>query len=138
MNLSISRWRPRHLLTAWTVYWIALVGVTLGSAIGAILKVLPENAKGSVSAGFGNDGLRLTVTNAGRSVWDGSVSLTAAALWVAGPPLLIWIAWLIARPARPPVVAELNADTQHTRALRESPLASFDLSRTRERESRDR
>lgn len=135
---GLSRWRSRHLLTAWTVYWLALIGVTLGSAIRAILKVLPEKAKGSVSAGFGDGGLHLNVTNAGRSVWDGTASLTTAVLWVAGPPLLMWLAWLIARPARPPVASELHANTQDTRALREASMTSFDLSRSPERETGDR
>ncbi|MEP7000890.1 MAG: hypothetical protein ABI969_10450 [bacterium] len=135
---GLSRWRSRHLLTAWTVYWIALIGVTLGSAIRGILRVLPDGAKGSVAAGFGNDGAQLTVTSAGRSVWDGSASLTAVALWVAGPPLLTWLAWLLTRPARPTVVSGPNVDSHDTRALRESPMPSFDLSRTPEHEARDR
>ncbi|MGQ0713429.1 MAG: hypothetical protein ACT4PJ_06830 [Gemmatimonadaceae bacterium] len=29
MSFSLRRWRPRHLLLAWGVYWIALIVVGL-------------------------------------------------------------------------------------------------------------
>jgi uncharacterized membrane protein YiaA len=30
---SLSRWRARHLLLAWGVYWLVLVGAMLSSAL---------------------------------------------------------------------------------------------------------
>jgi hypothetical protein len=53
--LGLSRWKPRHLLAAWSAYWAGLVLVELGPAIVLILRVaLPAGAKGSVSASFGD------------------------------------------------------------------------------------
>jgi len=101
--LGISRWRHRHLLAAWVTYWAALVAVKLGGAISAIAQVSGPNGHGSASAGFGDKGLTLTVVNPGGTIWSGSSSLAAAALWVAGPPLLLWLAWMLKRP-RPDAV----------------------------------
>jgi hypothetical protein len=47
--------------------------------------------------------LRLTVTTDGIS-WIGSASITSIALWIAGPPLVLWVLWMATRtrsvPAR--------------------------------------
>ena len=135
---GMSRWRPRQLLTAWAAYWATLFVVTLGSAVVTALRVaVPEGAKGSISAGFGDGGFTLKMTSAGTTVWNGSVSLTSAALWIAGPPLLIWLAWLVSRPARPPVPGD-RVESPDVRALGEGPMSPLDFGRVREREERDR
>ena len=101
--LGISRWRHRHLLAAWVTYWAALVAVKLGGAISAVAQVSGPNGHGSASAGFGDKGLTFTVVNGVNTIWSGSASLAAAALWVAGPPLVLWLAWMLKRP-RPDAV----------------------------------
>jgi hypothetical protein len=97
---SLQRWRPGHLLAAWSTYWAGLAAVTLGPALGPIMRVTGEDAKGSISAGIANDAFNLTIAEAGTTVWSGHASLTAVVLWVAVPPLLLWIAWMVARPRR--------------------------------------
>ena len=111
MRFSLRRWRPRHLLLSWLAYWIALVAVRLGDALVALSHVLalPEG-RGSFSLSY-DDAFRMNVVDSGRAVWSGSASLGELALWVAGPPLLLFALWLLARPRRGEATA-----TEPTRA----------------------
>ena len=104
----LRRWRARHLLAAWIVYWVALVVVFLRSALGAATRALaaPEG-HGSIGASVDNGNFLLKVTTDGQT-WTGSTSLTAMALWFAGPPLLLFLVWLATR--RAPVV---ERDPEH-------------------------
>ncbi|HKG92409.1 MAG TPA: hypothetical protein VKA84_10975 [Gemmatimonadaceae bacterium] len=101
MALSFRRWGARHLLLAWLVYWAALIVVGLGRALLAIRRAtsLPDG-HGTVSANFGDGNLMLTVIENGVTTYSGSVGVLAAALWIAGPPLVLWLAWLVTRPRR--------------------------------------
>lgn len=97
----LSRWKPRHLLVAWSAYWVGLIAVTLGPAIVSILRVaVPAGAKGDASANYGDGMLHLVINSNGTTLWSGAASVVTIALWLAGPPLLLWLAWLVARPAR--------------------------------------
>ena len=101
MLFSLGKWRPGHLLASWGVYWAGLAAVKLGPALLSIVRVtqLPDG-KGGISASFANDLLSLTVTENGATVWEAAAPLAVVSLWVAGPPLLIWLAWLMRRPRR--------------------------------------
>jgi len=48
---------------------------------------------------MGDDGLHLTALRDGAAAWNASVSLGTFALWVAVPPLAIWLLWLLMRPS---------------------------------------
>ena len=98
MELSLRRWKPGQLLLGWAAYWAGLVGVALSPAIGATWRAthLPEG-HGSVSASFDNANLSYTVIEDGVKTWVGTTSITTALLWVVGPPLLLWLVWIIVR-----------------------------------------
>ena len=98
MELSLRRWKPGQLLLGWAAYWAGLVGVTLSPAIAATWRAthLPDG-HGSVSASFDNANLSYTVIENGVKTWVGTTSITTALLWVVGPPLLLWLVWLIVR-----------------------------------------
>src|SRR5262245_61008035 len=98
MELSLRRWKPSQLLLGWAAYWAGLVGATLSPAIAATWRAthLPDG-HGSVSAGFDNATLTYTVIEDGVKTWVGATSMTTALLWVVGPPLLLWLVWLIVR-----------------------------------------
>jgi len=98
MELSLRRWKPSQLLLGWAAYWAGLVGATLSPAIAATWRAthLPDG-HGSVSAGFNDAMLNYTVIEDGVKTWVGTTSMTTAALWVVGPPLLLWLVWLILR-----------------------------------------
>ena len=94
----LSRWRPRHLLGAWTAYWAALAGVTLAPAARAIWNVsqLPEG-EGSVSVSYADGLITLLTSHSGLTAFGASASLLELGLWIGVPPLLLWGAWLAAR-----------------------------------------
>ena len=98
----LRRWRARHLLVAWIVYWIVLLVVTLRSALGmAARAVAGPDGHGSIGASVENSNFILKVVADGQT-WTGTTSLTTMALWFAGPPLVLFLVWLATR--RAPVV----------------------------------
>ncbi len=126
----MSSWKPRHLLAAWSAYWAGLALAALGPAALAILRVtVPEGAKGSVSANVGDAGLQIVVKAGEVTTWIGQASLVSIALWVAAPPLLLWLAWLATRPARGDAVP---LDTQPVQLLRDAPISLYDRERLKE------
>ena len=98
MDLSLRRWKPGQLLLGWAAYWAALVGIGLGPAIRASWRAtrLPEG-HGTISAGFGDKNLTYSVIEDGVKTIDGSIPMTTVLLWVVGPPLLLWLVWLLVR-----------------------------------------
>lgn len=105
--LSISRWRPAHLFASWIVYWIALAAVALGPVALPIFRATRDNAKGEISANVADGVLSLIVKESGVTTWSGSVHLLTATLWLAVPPLILWLVWAATRraPAQAPVGA---------------------------------
>jgi|SRR5690349_5752932 hypothetical protein len=106
---SLSRWRPLHLLFSWCAYWAALLIVAIGPAVPAILRATAPNAKGEINVSLGDAGFLLTVKEAGRLTWSGSVHIVTAALWIGIPPLVLWILWLRARPRRSTISATASS-----------------------------
>src|SRR3954451_21065770 len=98
MELSLRRWKPGQLLLGWAAYWAGLVRAPLSPAIAATWRAthLPDG-HGSVSASFDNANLSYTIIEDGVKTWVGTTSITTALLWVVGPPLLLWLAWVIVR-----------------------------------------
>ena len=95
----LSRWKPRHLVAAWVAWWLAVPLVALSRAIIAIQRATSDASnRSSVSVNAGTDGFALTVVDHGTTVWTNSASVLATTLVLAVPPLLLWAAWLRARP----------------------------------------
>jgi hypothetical protein len=95
----LRRWQAKHLLLAWAVYWVALILVGLHSALGMALRALTApSGHGTIGASVDNDNFVLKVTTDGGT-YVGSTSLTTAVLWFAGPPLLLFLGWLVTRRA---------------------------------------
>lgn len=114
MELSLRRWKPGQLLLGWGAYWVGLIGVTLGPAIRASWHAtrLPEG-HGSINAGFNNGTVNFEVIEEGVKTWAGTAPFSTVLLWIVGPPLLLWLVWLIVRerPAvRQSAVAGGSAD----------------------------
>jgi hypothetical protein len=106
MEITGPRRRLRHLILAWLAYWALLALITLGPAGLAIYRAMigPDTGN-SVSAGFGDSGINLTVVEQGTTTWTGSTDLVTLALLIAGPPILILVGWLLwsGRERREPV-----------------------------------
>lgn len=97
MALSLSRWRPRHLLLAWLAYWLLLI-VTLARAplVAALTALRAPEGHGTMSAAMANSVLTFSVKTDALA-WSGSASLTSIALWIAVPPLVLWALWMATR-----------------------------------------
>jgi hypothetical protein len=132
MDLSLRRWKPGQLLLGWAAYWAGLVGVALSPAIAATWRAthLPEG-HGSVSASFDNANLSYTVIEDGVKTWVGTTSITTALLWVVGPPLLLWLVWLIVRERPDSGVPSVAGGPSVAGALREgsAPAAEWRVRR---------
>lgn len=99
MGLSLSRWRAKHLLGAWAVYWIALVLVKLGAGLLAAVRVAgaPEG-HGRIDVSMSDGVFTANVVGDGLH-WTGSASTISIVLWLCGPPLILWVLWLVTRRA---------------------------------------
>jgi hypothetical protein len=74
--MFLRRWRTRHLVASWIVYWILLL---LGAAARPLLeywRIQRTNGHGNVSF---------------------SLDLAHAAMWIAIPPLVLFVLWMLAR-----------------------------------------
>ena len=94
---------------------------------------------GSVSASYGEGAFHLNVTVEGATAFAGSARLRAIALWVAGPPLALWLLWLWRRPDRAvasPSVSTLQP-TESAAALPSPGMEPIEVGR-RERQAAER
>jgi hypothetical protein len=92
----LSGRRFRLLLGTWGTYWLLLAAFGLGPLILAVLRATsaPENTS-SVNASFSDGVLSINVVNQGQTTYTGSIHFLTAALWIAGPPLIAWLALVI-------------------------------------------
>lgn len=77
--ISIRRWHARHLFLSWTAYWLALLAFVAWRPLVEYWRITRS------PSGHGSVGL----TYSGGAL--------PAALWIAGPPLLIFLVWLATR-----------------------------------------
>jgi hypothetical protein len=75
----LRRWSHRELLGSWVAYWIGLFAVIAAPAFLEWWRLQRTGAHGRVSV----------VVDAGA---------VEMALWIAGPPLVVFVLWLLARP----------------------------------------
>lgn len=95
---SFRRWRARELFGSWVAYWVLLAIATLTPAALAIwraTRAAPDT--GNVNVSISNTLISLTVTVAKQTTWTGSIHVLALALLIAGPPMVIWLAWVMTR-----------------------------------------
>jgi hypothetical protein len=77
----LRAWGARELVKAWLAYWAVLASVVFGPTLWTWYRLQSPDQHGSVS-------------------WSYSGSFLGAALWVAGPPLVVALLWLVTRPRR--------------------------------------
>lgn len=98
----LRRWQAKHLLIAWIVYWVLLIGISMRSGIAAAMRALnAPHGLGSLSASVDNGNVVLKAS-AGTQTWTHATSVTTMAFWFAGPPLLLFLVWLVTRRAPEP------------------------------------
>jgi hypothetical protein len=142
MGLSLRDWRPRHLLAAWGAYWAALAVAVLGrpAMLAWQLANRPEGAgagTGTASVSFENAVLKASIVEHAGAAWSGTAHLATIGLWIAGPPLLLWLLWLVLRPRAAGVVGA-GAPTARLRDAGLSDLERAAVARAeRERTARE-
>jgi len=136
MGFSLRNWKPGHLLLGWATYWVGLAAVTLSPAIRATWRAthLPDG-HGSISAGFGNTTLSYSVIENGVKTLEMSAPVSTLLLWIAGPPLLLWLIWVLVRErphaqrtfaarADTPALSEGSPPAEEWRPRREESLGA--------------
>jgi hypothetical protein len=93
----LSRWGPGRLLLAWSGYWLAVLLAVIGPGLPTLWDVTREGAKGSASASVTNGVMQLRIVSEGASAWARDISLLSLSLWLAVPPLVLWLFWLRAQ-----------------------------------------
>jgi hypothetical protein len=77
--ISIRRWHARQLIQSWIAYWFALLAFFAWRPILEYWRITRSaSGHGSVNLTFSGDPLH-------------------GALWIAGPPLVIFLVWLATR-----------------------------------------
>jgi hypothetical protein len=115
MTFSIRRLGVGHLLGAWGAYWVGLAGITLWPFVRFVLDISRHpNVHANASLSVGDAGVTLLLMRENATVWSGVAPLLSFALWVAGPPLVLWLVWLALRPSRS------EAPSLHTMAQRDA------------------
>jgi hypothetical protein len=101
--LSLRRWGAPQLLAAWIAYWVILAAVALGRPLFLINRVRALGEGRSLgNLRFGDEGFTGKIVADGATLWETQVPIGTVVAWIAIPPLLIWLAWLLARPRPTP------------------------------------
>jgi hypothetical protein len=97
----LRSWSAGKLFASWIAYWILLIGIGFRPALVAIWRATRDTPEhGSVNLSFGDSGFVLDVVKGGAKLYSGSIHLLPLALFVAGPPLAIWLLWVASRSKR--------------------------------------
>jgi hypothetical protein len=87
---------------------------TLWPAIAAGWRISQQaHGNASASAGFSNDIINATILDSGKTTWAGSITAVHLALLIAGPPLILWLIWLM-RASRTNNAGEAGALSHET------------------------
>jgi hypothetical protein len=74
----LKRWSARKLFMSWAIYWVALLAVAAWRPLLELIQLRRTQEHGTVS---------FTYTG----------SFLSLALWIAGPPLVLFLVWLFTR-----------------------------------------
>jgi hypothetical protein len=101
MKFSPRNWGTKQLLLSWCAYWLVLGVATLKPAFAILSRVTGASGHGNASVSFSDGLLKLAVDNTSDgSTWTGAIHFTSLVLWLFGPPLLLWVLWVVSRPRR--------------------------------------
>lgn len=101
ITFDIRRWDVRHLIGASALYWTGLAAATLTPFARAVASVVRLGAgHGSASGSMQNDVLTISAIRDNVVIYSGSAHALDVALWLALPPLALWLVCLALRPQR--------------------------------------
>jgi hypothetical protein len=81
--IPLRQWRATHLFRAWLAYWVALLAVVAWRPLLEYWRIT-SSPTGHGSVGYTYSG-----------------SMLSLALWIAGPPLALFVMWLATRTRVP-------------------------------------
>ncbi len=65
----------------------------------------------------------------GTTAWSGAASLTPIALWIVGPPLLLWLVWFVRRkPHGEQLTAPSGLSAPNAKALSQGEAQPLNIS----------
>ena len=103
-----SRRSWRLVLGIWGTYWALLAAYfAIPLAVAVHRATSAPSGQGNVSVSLGDKGFTVTVLLKGATIYSSTLHLVTTLLWIAGPPLLAWLAIAFAtrRVARPDAVS---------------------------------
>jgi hypothetical protein len=74
----LRRWTAGQLIRSWIVYWAVLLGVVTWRPLWRYIQIQGSNGHGEVSLSYSGGVLPIV-------------------LWIAGPPLILFIVWFFSR-----------------------------------------
>ena len=77
--IPLRRWRAQHLFRSWIAYWLVLLAVVAWRPLLEYWRIT-RSPSGHGSIGYTYSG-----------------GMLALALWIAGPPLVLFLVWLATR-----------------------------------------
>jgi hypothetical protein len=123
------------LLATWAAYWAALLVVALWRPASLAFR-LKQQMPGRVRVALDlatEHGVTLRLTGDASPVWAGTISFTELAVWLAVPPLALWVVWLWWTGRRPGLPPERAARRSATPAPPRAELGGGAAVRTPER-----
>jgi hypothetical protein len=113
ISLNIRHWKLGQLVSVSAAYWAVLAAASLAPFSRVVFTVARLGAnRGTATASLNDNIITLTALKDGVAVYTGSASILEIALWIALPPLGLWLAWLASRPSRARA-EELRAQQAH-------------------------
>jgi len=104
----LERWSAAALFGTWVAWWAALIGVTIGPGLLRAIRVMRlPGTHGTASASFENSHLLFKVVDGAgpAGTWTFNTSFGTALAWIAVPPLVLWLLWIVSRPRRQSLAA---------------------------------
>lgn len=92
------RWRARHLFSLWFMYWVVLAAVALSRPLGILWGLTHTGVHGDARLSADGGAVSMTVHTAHGPAWSGHIGYLPLTLWIALPPLLLWVWWIASRP----------------------------------------
>jgi len=80
--MMLRSWALRRLVASWVVYWVVLLVIVLAPFARQYWEIHRADVHGTINLGYSGSALRLV-------------------LLLVGPPLLMTLLWIAARPRRP-------------------------------------
>ncbi|MEO7042071.1 MAG: hypothetical protein ABI035_07415 [Gemmatimonadaceae bacterium] len=140
MATGLGRWRGRIIAGACAVYAGAVALIGFAPALVATWRFTRPSAGHGVASVSADNTLMMHIkfTSTALPTWTGSVNLGTLLLWMLGPPIFLWLAWLASGPRHPHFASDRQETSPEAIPLKRPDFeSSLDRRRERQPEKRD-